>query len=187
MRSSQLEWFALLWHPGDAFWGELLLKDIGPLGYLFFKATTGQGFQLARPHRRQTAWLQRSLMMRWRPWIGPLGRLPAFGESKSSNYFSYFFRTYVRSKTHLVSCWYWVSTSLLKRDRYNPLLEYRISLSQGVQQKLKASKSLIVYIVLIMIYDIAINKRVVEPVCNQVCDVAHVYMYIHLTSYYTCK
>ena len=129
MRSSQLEWFALLWHPGDAFWGELLLKDIGPLGYLFFKATTGQGFQLARPHRRQTAWLQRSLMMRWRPWIGPLGRLPAFGESKSSNYFSYFFRIYVRSKTHLVSCWYWVSTSLLKRYRYNPLLEYRISLS----------------------------------------------------------
>ena len=35
----------------------------------------------------------------------------------------------VRSKTHLISCWYWVSTSLLKRDRYNPLLEYRISLS----------------------------------------------------------
>ena len=33
MRFSKLEWFALLWHPGDAaFWGELLFKDSGLLG-----------------------------------------------------------------------------------------------------------------------------------------------------------
>ena len=90
-----------------------------------------------------------------------------------------------QKKTHLVSCWYWVSTSLLKRDRYNPLLEYRISLSLS-RSSTEAEGEQKSYSIHRINYDIAINKPVVEPVCNQVCDVAHVciciyiYIYIHM-------
>ena len=87
--------------------------------------------------------------MNWAP-----GKI-TIGESKSSNSI---FPVYVRSRTHWVSCCYWV-TLLASPSR------------KGIAKQ--------------AIVELARNKPVVEPVCNQVWFVT-LLMCLYVYTYYIC-